>query len=285
VVLSANKISESEKIMEVKYNQFLKYIENIQAQGRYNFSIKESKKSLYLSDEAIKKSLSRLTKKGKIVSVRKGFYIIIPPEYSHQKILPPALFIDQLMSYSGKQYYVGLVSAAAMHGAAHQQPQAFQVISVKPAMRDINVRELQIRFFTKSKLPAIGVVDKKTDTGYVKISGPELTSLDLIQFEKGVGGIARVYKILEELIEDINENAFHQLIQEADIQVACLQRMGFLLENKLDKNSLAEKIFDTIKSKRLFKTYLSNLDRPPEKEKAVQNRWNVVENLDLESEI
>lgn len=285
MVLFANKISESDKIMELKYNQFLKYLQNLQAQGRYTFSIEESKAALNLSDEATKKSLSRLTKKGKIVSVRKGFYVIIPPEYSHQKILPPALFIDQLMNYTGKPYYVGLLSAAAMHGAAHQQPQIFQVLSVKPALRDINVKGLQIRFFTKSALPAIGIVEKKTDTGYVKVSGPELTSLDLIQFEKRVGGMNRVFNILEELIEDINENAFQGLIQETNFQAAYLQRMGFLLEYKLDHKSLSEKIYDTIKSKRLFKTYLSVLSPGPEKENTMQNRWNVIENIELKSEL
>lgn len=94
-----------------------------------------------------------------------------------------------------------------------------------------------------------------------------------------------MFIILDELIENIDEDAFQTLIQEADIQVANLQRMGFLLENKLNNKSMAEKIFDTIKSKRLFKANLSNLNAEPEKEERAKNRWNVIENIDLESEI
>ena len=39
------------------------------------------------------------------------------------------LWIDDLMRFHHVPYYVGLLSAAALHGAAHQQPQEFQVVS------------------------------------------------------------------------------------------------------------------------------------------------------------
>ncbi|MEF8985500.1 MAG: type IV toxin-antitoxin system AbiEi family antitoxin [Bacteroidales bacterium] len=53
----------------------------------------------------------------------------MPPEYSSRGVLPPVLFIHQLMQYIGKSYYIGLLSAAALHGAAHQQPQEFFVVT------------------------------------------------------------------------------------------------------------------------------------------------------------
>lgn len=35
------------------------------------------------------------------------------------------------MKFLGQPYYVGLLSAAALHGAAHHQPQEFQVVTNK----------------------------------------------------------------------------------------------------------------------------------------------------------
>jgi len=68
------------------------------------------------SNKAVTQALSRLSQKGKIVSVYKGFQIIIPAENSIRKIAPPDQFINYHMEYIGKPYYVGLLGAAALHG-------------------------------------------------------------------------------------------------------------------------------------------------------------------------
>ena len=64
--------------------------------------------------------------------------MIVPLEYLHAGGPPPSLFIDDLMKAMERPYYVGLLSAAALHGASHQQPQEFQVFSDRP-IRPIQV--------------------------------------------------------------------------------------------------------------------------------------------------
>jgi len=63
-----------------------------------------------------------------------GLYIPIPSEYSTWGVVPALDFIDQLMKHLGRSYCVGLLSAAEIHGAAHQRPQVFQVFADKHAM-------------------------------------------------------------------------------------------------------------------------------------------------------
>jgi len=92
-------------------------------------------------------------------------------------ILPASLFIDDLMAYIQKPYYVGLLSAAALHGSSHQQPQEYFVVTQKPSHRTIHAKGVTINFCIKSLLPSTGIVEKKTDTGFITISGPELTAL------------------------------------------------------------------------------------------------------------
>ena len=61
--------------------------------------------------------------------------MIVPLEYQIAGGPPAAWFIHDLMAAMQLPYYVGILTAAALHGASHQQPQEFQVItdrSVRP---------------------------------------------------------------------------------------------------------------------------------------------------------
>lgn len=269
--------------MKKKYNQLLDIIYNLQAQGRYTFALEEIKQKFRIEAEALKKSLNRLSGKGIIVSVRKGFYVIVPPEYSAQKLLPPPLFIDDLMSYIRKPYYVGLLSAAALNGAAHQQPQEFQVITRMPALRNINVRQNRISFFTRREFSEYGIVNRKTDNGYIKISGPELTAIDLIQFQQRIGGISRVLSIIDELAENLDSENMKELLKVKPLQVSSLQRLGFLLEKHLGQIEIADTIYKKIKSKKFYRISLTA--SKTSRHVRANNRWKVAENVSIESDL
>lgn len=49
------------------------------------------------------------------------------------------------MHHLDQPYYVGLLSAAAIHGASHHQPMAFQVVTDKPT-REMHAGKVTIRF-------------------------------------------------------------------------------------------------------------------------------------------
>jgi len=85
-----------------------------------------------MTEEAFRKAASRLAKKNRIVRIRSGFFVIVPLEYRAAGVLPAEWFIADLMNYLEQPYYVGVLSAAALYGAAHQQPQQFQVVTTAP---------------------------------------------------------------------------------------------------------------------------------------------------------
>ena len=68
------------------------------------------------SKQSLLNALYRQTVKKRIVSVYKGFYVIIPPQYAAKGIVAPTYYIDQLMRYLGKPYYIGLLNAAELVG-------------------------------------------------------------------------------------------------------------------------------------------------------------------------
>ncbi len=120
-------------------------VEQLQSQGRYTFTRPEAESESKRSFVAAQTALRRLKEQGRIVSPRRGFYVIVPLEYRVTGSPPASWFIDELMLYLAQPYYVGLLSAAAIHGAAHQQPMVFQVVTNKPT-REMRAGKVAIQF-------------------------------------------------------------------------------------------------------------------------------------------
>jgi len=94
------------------------------------------------------------------------------------RIVRPDWFIDDLMNFLEQPYYVGVLTAAALHGASHQQPQEYQVVVAKPD-RAIRTAKLNIRFFLKKSMAQAPVERVKAYTGFLAVSTPAVTALDV----------------------------------------------------------------------------------------------------------
>lgn len=62
------------------------------------------------TEKSLKTDINRLVSAKRIENVYKGFYVIIPIQYQLKGIVPPSYYINELMEYLGKPYYVGLLS-------------------------------------------------------------------------------------------------------------------------------------------------------------------------------
>lgn len=257
------------------------FLRSVRGNGRYAFTMEELIIGVPKSIKNIRKDLDRLKEKGEIVNIRRGFYTILPPEYQSMGVIPVDFYIDELMIYISKTYYVSLFSAAMYHGAAHQQPQEFYVISQSPKPRKIKNENFLINFSEKKNFPVYGIEDKKTETGYFKISNKELTFLDLIYFEQSIGGYSRIITILEELTESLNLNRMRDAVKN-DFPISTIQRAGFIAENILDNNKLAG-IFETKLAKAKPKTVL--LKSSGQQIGDRDDKWKVLINTQIDSDI
>ena len=264
-----------------RHNYLLNWIEKQQSLGKYTFSLERLKQDFpNTSIQAINLALSRLSKKGRILSVYKAFYLIVPPEYSSRGVLPPALFIHQLMQYIGKPYYVGLLSAAALHGAAHQQPQEFFVVTSSkqaPTKR----KGLKINYIKKKNIPENLIEKRKTESGYIHVSMPELTAADLIYYHNRIGGLNRASTVLNELAEAMNpKNINQELIQ--NVPKASLQRLGFILEEILLRHDLSKMLYNQLR-KRKNKLFTQPLKTGTALNGFPKNKkWKIVINTNIE---
>lgn len=266
-------------------NYLLSWIENLQAHGKNSFSLKQVRKNFRdLSQEALSLNLTRLSRKNKIASVYKGFYVIISPEYSIQGMIPPILFIDSLMKYLDKPYYIGLLSAAALYGASHQRPQEFFVIHQLPSIRPIHKKGNKINFIGRLVMNNKFLEQRKTPAGYVNVSSPELTAFDLLQFERHIGGLSRTATVLDELSESIKaERLTQDLI--LSVPVVMLQRLGYILDRILGKVDLSEVLLE-----RIGKIHPVLKRRPlkagwPVKGYKTDPKWKLIINVEIETDL
>ncbi len=257
------------------------YLKLIRSKGIYSFTSEDLLLNVPKSLINIRKDLDRLRAKDEISTIRKGFYTIIPIEYQNVGGIPIEFYIDHLMNYISKPYYVGLFSAAMFHGAAHQQPQAFFVVANAPKPRNILYNDFLLSFTERRIIPTIGIEKMKTDTGYFNVSGKELTFLDLIYFENQMGGYNRIITVLQELSEGIKISKMKEALKN-DFPISTIQRAGFISENILENSKLA----GVFKSKLQNSQYKTVLLKPAgQKEGEFNADWKVIVNIQISSDL
>ncbi|MBK8349113.1 MAG: hypothetical protein IPL08_16415 [Saprospiraceae bacterium] len=252
------------------------------AKGKYSFSL-DTLREIFVgqSDTALKFALKRLTDKGKILSVYKGYYIIIPAQYLHKGLIPPTLFLDAFMKELERQYYLGLLNAAAFYDASHQQPQEFFVITSFPVLRPMVKKGLKINYISVRNFPDQLLEKRKTEAGYLNISNLGLTATDLIQFEKRIGGINRAATVINELSETMTSADFDAVLL-ANAPVTALQRLGYILEFVCSNQTLANALYDVV-----FNAGLKFYRIPLKASGKVagfssENRWQVIVNTEID---
>lgn len=203
------------------------YITDLAASGRYHFTTAEAARSLGISLVAARAALRRLAAKRAIASPARGFHVIVPPEYRRLGCLPPDQFIPQLMAARGLAYYVGLLSAAELHGAAHHRPQQFQVMVERPRP-SIACGQVRVAFIARRAVARAPVEQRNTPRGTIRVSTPEATALDLAGYPARVGGLDVVATVVSELVERLNASKLANAA--ALVPVPWAQRLGYLLD-------------------------------------------------------
>ena len=203
-------------------------IADLASRGRYHFTSSELRSALGVSEAAARQALSRLAAKGEIASPARGFYVIVPPEYRRLGCLPADQFVPALMERRNARYYVGLLSAAQYHGAAHHRPQEFQVV-VERNRPSIVCGAVRVAFVARRNLAAVPVERFNNPRGTVAVSTVEATAIDLVGYMHRAGGLDRVAGVLSELGEDMDRERLVEASRSASVLWA--QRLGYLLEH------------------------------------------------------
>ncbi|GHU65741.1 hypothetical protein AGMMS49983_13990 [Clostridia bacterium] len=270
-----------------KYSQIRYWVDNLPKLGTMSFSIEDAVAEFPEKDYAqIKNAINRLSKSGKIQSVWKGYYAIVRPEYGLKGIVPPTEYIDGLMTHLEQKYYVALLSAADLLGAAHQKPQVFTFISdyfMHPKLNE-NVRLVPVY---KKRITEKYLTKMNVWSGSIFVSSPELTMIDLLMYHQKSGGLNHVVTVLSELTEAVDfgkvDNDFF-----VGLPASALQRLGFLLDDVLEDSVQADLLLDKIQRAGIkFRKCLLATSNTQDnaKDYPINSKWKIIVNYEVEADI
>jgi predicted transcriptional regulator of viral defense system len=202
---------------------------------------------------------------------------VIPAEYRSWGVLPGELFIDGMMRALGRNYYVSLLTAAAMHGASHQAPEVFHVM-VDRHVADRDIERVRLRFYANEHIEQMAVEERRVDTGRIRLATRESTLVDLVVHPDDAGGLNHVATVAVE-IGALDVPRLAQLTAVRSRSVA--RRLGWLLDRyraDLDPGPLRE-------IAQAGDGYPTRLVRALPALGLIDPRWNLQVNSDVEPDL
>jgi len=255
------------------------FVRGCLGQGRYSFTLKEASEATGLKGQALNMALQRLKRDGWVVPFSRGFYLALDVQHQAAGMLDPEWFVDDWAGFLGVDYYVGGLSAAAVHGAAHQRPVAFQVFMPRN-VRPIDRGGVRVAVYCKKDIPVDSVEQRKSPAGYFRVSNPELTAYDVLAYPRCCPSLDLAATVFVELGESIDPSRLAKLVG-ANAATAVLQRVGCLL----DRTGWEEKTGELHTALQAVRQSWRPMDsRLPAKGKK-NARWQVVENADVQPEV
>ena len=209
------------------------YLNELLSLGRAYFCREEALEALGLNSAAFIAAAGRLVKKHRLASPRRGFYLILRPEDRVAGAPDPVRWVDPLMNYLSLDYRISLLRAAAFHGATHQAAMVFQVIVPKQLRAfDIGRHRLQFIYqapmaFAKTNLPD-WLSQMKSEAGFAKVAGVELTLLDCARYFHKAAGINGVAQIAHDLGASADPRKLAKAAQA--YENSAVRRLGYLLD-------------------------------------------------------
>ena len=258
------------------YDSLGSFVDDLQATGTYTFSLAGLRTALVVSEIAAANAVRRLKERGRLVSPRRGFYVIVPMEYRASGSPPPSWFIDDLMRFLGQPYYVGLLSAALLHGASHQQPMVFQVVTDRPT-RSATAGRSRIEYHVSRQVNGSDVTEMQTETGSMRVSAPETTAFDVVRYPSACGGWSNVATVLAELAERLDPQRLAAVA--GGMKTPEVQRLGYLLD-QAGHPRLADPLLRTLAARRYRPVRLSAESSPPVG--LPEGPWRVIDNVHVE---
>ncbi|MCD8211370.1 MAG: type IV toxin-antitoxin system AbiEi family antitoxin [Prevotella sp.] len=258
------------------------WIEKREIRGFPTFSYQDVREAFSaLSPIVVSNELHRLCKRKRIQSVHRGFYTVVPIQFKDRGIVPPYNYINQLMTHLHRHYYVCLLSAGVLHGAAHQRPQRLTIMTEFPKITFTTNKNEQLAWFYRKEIPQSLLCETNTDTSTILYSNAELTAVDLVQYSGLVGGLSIATTIVAELMEKFNFHLYgNELLNVTTLST--LQRLGYILDVVLENSQQADAIHEIIRPHLQNVRYRPLSTSLPIANKKRNTKWRIIVNQEIE---
>jgi len=220
---------------------------------------------LGVPENQVRQRLAPLLKRGEMVSPARGFWVPVPYEYRQWGAPEAIYYIDKMMRYLHVDYYVGWMTAAAIHGAGHHASHVFQVATSR-FVADRKIGRSDFRFFQRGNVGALPILRHQTKTGAVNVSTRAATMLSIVSDLKLASGLDNAANIVIEL-SDTEESFVGEVAACAGLfPISALRRLGWILENYTHTQDLGQlavisRDSDVVLSKlSMYKAYSNRID-------------------------
>jgi predicted transcriptional regulator of viral defense system len=254
------------------------------ARGRHWVAVEEAALLLGVPRSHVAPSLARWIERGELFSPTKGAYVPIPPQYRGWGAVPAAEFVDQLMTHLGHRYYVCLLSAAEVHGFAHQRPQVFQVM-VEARLRHRSFGRVSLSFVSAQCLDGRPVVRRNTPTGQITVSALETTIFDMVSMPLRCGGLSNVATLLIEMIEACALRADELASTSSGYPGSVRRRVGWMIEALARRVGVDFRLDAVAAAASLDPSRVVLLDPSKPPSGVLDGRWGVRANVELEPDL
>jgi len=229
------------------------------------------------NQNAVKRLLSDMTKRGLLMRVKEGLYYIIPFEQDPKTFMPDWHLLSQHL-VGDADYYVGYFSALQIHSLTTQPNLKEQIVvnkQIKPST--LLVKEIPFQFIYHNEKHFFG--NKKTwidSFNRVQCSDLEKTIIDCLFKPEYAGGITEIAKAIYKIKDKVDYSKILQYVKHFDSQ-AVIKRLGFLFELLEIKNSKIDEL------QKLRTSSIVLLEPSYSKEGKTISRWAILQNIDTES--
>ena len=223
-----------------------------------------------LSANDRKQIVLRLKRKKILSPIKRGVYLFSPLEAGPQGTGIDELLIAPLF-FPKKNYYIGYSTMFNYYGFTEQLFQTVYVLNTSVRMKRL-ICGLSYKFIKIGKNRMYGLATIKVKGTDVNISTKERTLIDLLYFNKPVGGIVSASNIFREIVKNNNCDV-GKLIKNAACfpNITTRKRIGVILESLgISDNDLRPLI------KSVQKTAISSLGAT--RKGALNRKWRVIVN-------
>ena len=242
------------------------------------FNYAEAVQALRNSNEnAVRKLLSDMTKRGLLMRLKPGIYYIVPYEQNAASFIPDWHLIAECL-VAETEHYIGYYSALQIH-APLTQPSLKEQIVVAKQIRpsEIKIKDVHFQFIYHNEKHFFGA--KKIwidDFNKVSCSDLEKTFIDCLFKPEYAGGIVETAKAIYASKDKIEWGKLLDYAIRFDSQ-AVIKRLGFLLET-LEIGQAVTNELQKIKT-----SSYALLDTELPKTGKRLSRWSIQQNLETET--
>jgi predicted transcriptional regulator of viral defense system len=223
-----------------------------------------------LSPEDRKQIVFRLKRKKILSAIKPGVYVFSPLEAGPEGMGVDELLIPPLF-FPKKNYYVGYSTMFNYYGFTEQLFQTVYVLNTTKRMEKV-ICGLSYKFIKIMENRLYGIEKIKVKDKEVNISSKERTLIDLIYFNKPVGGIINASKVFTEIVNNDKCN-IKKLIEYAVCfpNIKTRKRIGLIL----DEAGVPENILKPL-LKSIEKTSISSFNGS--RKGTLNKKWRVIVN-------